>query len=166
MRSRLALLLLCVAVLSCRSRNPNIVTVGTDDAQMTAAIDSARRTVSVVLSHLSAPAPNQTYLSIKARVGTDLRGEHIWLSDLSYGGGMIRGRLTDNAETVEGFKAGDWVTTRPDSISDWLIVTNGTICGGFTLRVLRARLSPQEQAGLDSGLAAMGARGFVTTNRC
>jgi uncharacterized protein YegJ (DUF2314 family) len=47
-------------------------------------------------------------------------------------------------------EAGEEVRVDPEKISDWMYVDNGVLRGGFTLRVLRSRMSPQEREQFDS----------------
>lgn len=43
-------------------------------------------------------------------------------------------------------KLGQSVTVAPREISDWMFVKSGKLVGGYTTRVLYARLSPQDKA--------------------
>jgi uncharacterized protein YegJ (DUF2314 family) len=41
------------------------------------------------------------------------------------------------------------VTVAPRDVSDWMFVRNGKLMGGYTTRVLNARLSPDQRAQFD-----------------
>jgi len=43
-------------------------------------------------------------------------------------------------------KLGQVVTVAPRDITDWMFVKSGQLIGGYTTRVLYARLSPQDRA--------------------
>ena len=81
--------------------------------------------------------------------------EHIWLDDISYDGDLFTGRLSNAPLHLEDLKLGDKVSVATDDVSDWMIVDeDGRLTGGYTLRVLRNRMSPEEQEQFDkeSGL--------------
>jgi uncharacterized protein YegJ (DUF2314 family) len=166
---RRTVILVTLAGFGCQTQrsNSNVWEFSGNDPEMRAAIDSARRTVAVLMARLQAPPrASQTYLSVKVRLGTDSVGEHIWLDGVQVAGTLLRGQLNEDAVAIEGAKAGQWVTVRPDSISDWMIIDSGVLCGGYTVRVERSRLSDADRARLDFGLLDLGLRSWATTNEC
>jgi|SRR5438876_299164 len=167
--NRRPLVFLALTFLACTSEhaNSNIQRFSGDDPQMRAAIDSARATIGIFLRRIARrPPASQTYASIKLRFGDSLLGEHIWLDSVRFDGHRLHGQVNEDAVQVEGVRQGQWASTRPDQISDWMIVDRGVLCGGFTIRVERSRLSNSERAAMDSGLAALGLRTWATRNSC
>jgi len=47
-------------------------------------------------------------------------------------------------------KIGDTIEIRPNEISDWMYIDNGTLRGGSTIRVLRNRMSVEERTAFDA----------------
>jgi len=125
----------------------NVVDVSRDDPEMNAAIQEAQNTLDVFIAALQAPKPSQTHFSIKAgfHYGDQGGAEHIWLSDISYDGNLFKGTIGNDVYYVPNLKYGDPVTVLRDNISDWMIVENGKMIGGYTIRVLYCRMSPREQ---------------------
>jgi uncharacterized protein YegJ (DUF2314 family) len=76
--------------------------------------------------------------------------EHFWVGDITYRDGVFYGVVLDPLEDVASIKQGDSVDIAAGEISDWMYLEgeppNGRIVGGFTIRVLRDRATPQERA--------------------
>lgn len=133
---------------------PLVLRVNTADTAMNAATERARATVPQLIAKLNDPPPGLTYLGVKVRLGdADEPGEHTWLYDVTYADGTISGKLAIDAQIVPGFRANDVVRVAPGEISDWMTVENGRACGGFTDRILVAKVNAEERA---AHFAAMG----------
>lgn len=81
--------------------------------------------------------------------------EHMWLSEIEFDGDVISATLTNSPNEITSVKEGDKITLRKDQIEDWMYVIEGRVYGGFTIQVLRARMSSAERRGHD------GAWGFT-----
>lgn len=162
------LLLLCACVLACASddSSSNVGYFASDDPEMHAAIDSARATVGFFLERIADPPPSQTHASIKVRFGNDIRGEHIWLHSVRFDGRRLHGIVDEDAVDFPDVKRGDTVSRSPDEISDWMIVDNGMVCGGFTSRVAMSHMSDEIRAETDSELAWTGMISWAPTDSC
>jgi uncharacterized protein YegJ (DUF2314 family) len=44
---------------------------------------------------------------------------------------------------------GERVTVAPQDVTDWMFLKDGKLIGGYTTRVLYARLSPEDKAEFD-----------------
>ena len=130
-----------------RQSEPDTVTVDAEDAEMNAAIKRARESVQTFLKYLVARKPNQTHFSVKKPfpVGNDGGNEHLWINDLRYDGKQLYGRISNTPVDLRSLKSGDPVSLLPSEISDWMILEDGAIVGGFTFRVLWKRMTLQEQ---------------------
>jgi uncharacterized protein YegJ (DUF2314 family) len=131
--------------------NDPIVEVANNDPEMIAAIEDARNTLYFFLENFQSPKPNQTYFSIKARFpyGADSH-EHMWIDDLIFSGQEFSGILGNDPRYVLDLKYGDKVTVKVSDVTDWMIVENGKLIGGYTLLVLRNRMSPTEREKFDA----------------
>ena len=126
-----------------------VVAVSADDAGMNAAIAKARATVGTFVTALRAPKKSQSRFAVKVRITDEDAHEHFWLSDVRYDGSEFSGKIANDPETVKTVEFGQAVTARPAEISDWMYVDHGKLVGGYTLRLLRDRLSPSDRAELD-----------------
>jgi uncharacterized protein YegJ (DUF2314 family) len=137
-----------------REGEPDVINVDSNDAEMNAAISQARHTTGEFLRILAAPKPNQTDFSAKREYPTKngLGGEHIWISDLSYDGKLLHGKVGDDPANIANLKLGDEVSFSPAELTDWMYMEDGKIVGGYTIRVLRKRMSAQEGADFDGHL--------------
>jgi uncharacterized protein YegJ (DUF2314 family) len=165
MRSPILLLGLIVgAVGGCSSRDysagdtahregePDVQFVGAEDRQMNAAMAKARATIEQFKGRLDSPPPSQTAASLKARFEDQGQIEHMWLDDVTYAGGVFHGTIGNEPMLVTKWSFGDRVTVSVERVSDWMIADNGRLIGGWTIRVLRDRMSPQERADFDASL--------------
>jgi uncharacterized protein YegJ (DUF2314 family) len=81
--------------------------------------------------------------------GLDDAVEHMWLSDIEFDGDVISATLINSPNDVTSVRKGDQITLRKDQIEDWMYVIEGRVYGGFTVQVLRARMSSAERRGHD-----------------
>jgi uncharacterized protein YegJ (DUF2314 family) len=144
----LSLILLMLAC-SLFSRD-EVTLVKSDDPEMNAAIQKARDTVNAFIKELESPKPNQTDFSVKMKVVDGENNEHMWLNSVYYDGQFIHGNIANDPVYVKNVKLGEAVKVLPEDISDWMYVVDGKLVGGYTIRVLRNRLSPEEQNQFDS----------------
>jgi len=101
---------------------------------------------------------NDHFFSVKIGFPSEMSGkEHMWVGDLQLNGDTFTGIL-DNEPLDKniGYKYGDTVIVDPQLVSDWLYIDaqTGLAHGGYTFKVIRSRMSPEERAAFDeqSGL--------------
>ncbi|MGC3991527.1 MAG: DUF2314 domain-containing protein [Chthoniobacteraceae bacterium] len=138
-----------------RDGDPDVIYVDSEDAEMNAAIAHAQSTKAEFLQTLQAAKPNQTDFSAKRPYLTNKGGtdrEHIWVSNLSYDGKLLHGTIGDDPVNIPHLKLGDPVSFPPDELSDWMYLEDGKIVGGYTIRVLRKRMSPQDATDFDQNM--------------
>jgi len=137
-----------------RDGEPDVISVDSDDAEMNAAISQARHSTDEFLRILAAPKANQTDFSAKRRYPkkSGEGGEHIWISNLTYDGKLLHGKVSDDPVNIANLKIDDEVSFPPAQLTDWMYMEDGKIVGGYTIRVLRKRMSAQEGADFDSHL--------------
>jgi uncharacterized protein YegJ (DUF2314 family) len=75
--------------------------------------------------------------------------EHIWLTDVWYGGDGFRAKVGNVPQKVEDVRFGEEVTVGIEDVTDWMIVEDGVLLGGYTVRVLRSRMTDQEKDEFD-----------------
>lgn len=129
---------------------PGVVHVGGDDPEMNKAMQRARDSIAEYIIRLQTPPPTQSYLGLKARFEEGDRVEHIWISGVQYKNKMFVGTVGNEPVDVTSVRFGDPVTVPVERVSDWMAVDSGRLVGGYTLRLLRKRMSPEERAEFDS----------------
>ena len=126
-----------------------VVAVSADDPGMNAAIAKARATVGTFVTALRAPKKSQSGFAVKVRITDEGANEHFWLSDVRYDGSEFSGKIANDPERVFTVEVDQVVSARAAEISDWMYVDNGKLVGGYTVRVLRDRLSSSDRAEFD-----------------
>lgn len=137
---------------SSRPDNPPIVSVDENDAAMNGAIQRARQEVGTFIQALQNPRPNQSTFAVKKEFTEGDTSEHMWIVSPTYDGSAFRGRLDNEPGELKNVKLGDAVTISPKEISDWMYVEDDKLVGGYTIRVLRDRLSADEKREHDASL--------------
>jgi uncharacterized protein YegJ (DUF2314 family) len=129
---------------------PNIAQVNSDDEDMNDAISQARLDFNIFDTAYKNHHYNKDDFSVKVRFKTDNGGEHIWADSITYKNGSYYGILDEDAVAVDNVKAGDRVKINPENISDWLFSDHGIMRGGYTIKVIRNKMSPEKRAHFDS----------------
>jgi len=121
---------------------------------MNAAINQAKKTTDSFLHALASAKSNQTDFAVKRRYATTNNSdfEHIWISQLTYDGTLLHGKIGDDPVNIPNLKINDAVSCPPAELTDWMYMEDGMIVGGYTIRVLRKRMSGQEGADFDRRL--------------
>jgi uncharacterized protein YegJ (DUF2314 family) len=127
-----------------------VVQVSAEDAAVNAAIRQARAALPQLLAALAGPA-GRTGFSVKRGFPVSSRYvEYMWLNKVQVRAGRVSATLDNTPETVRGVHKGDRLSFPLAEVVDWGYVENGELHGNFTLRVFRARMTPQERAELDA----------------
>lgn len=163
---RIAVLLVCLTCLnSCgrsksdslvkREGKPDYVRVeGESEEKMNQAIAQSRKEIGTFIEALANPKASQTYFSIKKpfpwQDGNVTSHEHIWLSDVSFRDGQFHGRVGNEPVDVKGLKLGDEAVVSKEEASDWMIIEDGTLIGGYTIIALRDAMPPEERKEFDA----------------
>jgi len=124
------------------------------EPKMDAAIARAKTEIDTFVSALQNPKPSQTYFSVKKpfawQDGKDTNHEHIWISDVSFKDGRFHGRVGNEPVDVKNVKIGDEVTLEKSEASDWMIIDDGYLIGGYTIIALRNAMPADEKKEFDS----------------
>ncbi|MFI4965074.1 MAG: YegJ family protein [Caulobacterales bacterium] len=123
-----------------------LIMVNDQDAKVNAAIAEARATLPMFWEKYDGQAPGVTHYEVKAQMPTPHGGfEHIWIDVESHSKLAVRGTLANDPVELKGVKFGSVVTFEPEKISDWLYERDGRIYGGYTIRALSERMTPEER---------------------
>jgi uncharacterized protein YegJ (DUF2314 family) len=131
-----------------RPDQPPVVNFEQSDEEMAAAIRQARGSIQGFIDQLPALRAEGAYFSVKVPIQVGLNTEHVWIDSPQYANGAFHGKLGN--EPLEGpFKLGDLMSTPVAELSDWIAVRGGECFGGFTIVVVRSRLSPEQRLAFD-----------------
>ncbi len=124
-----------------------IMKMENDDKEMDAAIKKAQeylpQFVRVFLKHGDKP---KILFTIKGKFTiSEKAGEHMWLSKLALKDGVFEGTLDNEPDWIKTLHMGDRVDVKMQDVSDWMIIENKKIYGGFTTRVLISKMSRLQQ---------------------
>ena len=123
--------------------------IESDDAEMNEATRRARVSLDEFEQRLAHPPAGQSYISLKGRFEGNGVTEHIWLNDVTIIPGGYRGKIGNAPVNLPDIVYGQSVDLPRERVSDWLAIEDDTLIAGYTLRVVRARLSPDERARFD-----------------
>jgi uncharacterized protein YegJ (DUF2314 family) len=126
-----------------------VISVKDDDAKMNQAIAKARATVQQFVPALQKPKRGQSSFSVKMMFTEGRQHEHMWLDEVTYDGTQFHGVVANDPNLVKNVKIGQKASVEPAKISDWMYTDKGKLVGGYTVRVLRDGLSPDERAQFD-----------------
>jgi uncharacterized protein YegJ (DUF2314 family) len=140
-----ALSFLLVACASTPVPAPTVEAKASPDVEMESATQQARETLDVFLQTIEAPHPDRTFVAVKARfLPPDEPAQEIWVDEVTYANGVLRGSMGDDIPSLK-LSLGERVTVAREDIVDWMIVEDGKLIGGYTIRLAVQRMSPVEK---------------------
>ena len=128
----------------------NIAEVFSDDEEMNNAIKKAKETFKDFDTAYYNGHFTKEDFSVKVKFEIENGGEHIWANNITYEYGSYYGIIDEDATATNEVKMGDKVKITIDNLSDWLYNDNGILKGGYTIKVLRNKMSEEEKAQFDS----------------
>jgi uncharacterized protein YegJ (DUF2314 family) len=147
---RILILYLCLFMIACSptlTATP-VATVSipsNSDAEMEAAFQEAQDTLDVFIERIAALHPNRTYVALKVRFSPpDSAPQDIWVDNVTYTDGTFRGMMGDDIPSLR-LSFGEEIRIPTEDIVDWMIVEDGKLIGGYTIRLAYERMSPEEQ---------------------
>jgi uncharacterized protein YegJ (DUF2314 family) len=136
-----------------------IVLHGSDDEAMMAAMQRARSTVGDLITELRTTGGRGIDAQVKVPIAEGDTLEHVWLVRVRYEAGMIHGELANVPMFLRDWQRGDPTMVAPEEITDWLVIRDGMLRGGYVLCLTRERMDVAERATLDQDFrASFGAR--------
>jgi uncharacterized protein YegJ (DUF2314 family) len=133
------------------SIDPKFVHLSPDNAEFVEVTTKARALLPYFRNALSQPARQGRFCGVKIHFpkpdGAD--GYHIWLTVNELFGDLY---FCSPIELPQGFpylKLGESKIVADDQIEDWMILENGILHGGLSLRLIRRQLSPPERVKFD-----------------
>ena len=161
LHTRISVLLITICILSCNPKNkverenePTIYGVQSDDAEMNMAIENAKKTLDSFDYAVKNNSRVFVFFGLKKRFVENETVEHIWVDYVSMENGKYIGVVNNLPEKITGIKVGDTVEIDKNDVSDWMYVKGSKLHGGYTIRLLRNRMTETERENFDkeSGL--------------
>jgi len=147
---RVLLLAICLLAFACspaptKSPTPILPTQLNSDVEMEAAFQQARDTLDSFIQKIGKSDPARTLVAVKVRfVLPDSSTQDLWVDGISYQAGSFHGTMGDDLPTLK-LSVDDKITIAKKDIVDWMIVENGKLIGGYTIRLAFQRMSPKQQ---------------------
>ena len=139
---KLILLTLCILAFACAPTPAP--TTGTD-SELEAASEQARDTLDDFIGKIATPHADRTFVAVKVRFRPpDESPQDIWVDEVTYSNGVLRGSIGDDIPSLK-FEAGEKITINEEDIVDWMIVEDGKLVGGYTIRLAIQRMSTEER---------------------
>ena len=130
----------------------NFVVLPADDPGLEAAKAEALATVPEFLRRLSLPGADTSTAAVKAPLKVPGGTEHVWLTGVRCEGDEFVGAVDNEPRGKTDVKSGDTVRVRQSEISDWKLIENGQLVGGFTIRYFVNRMPAKQRAALTAAL--------------
>lgn len=139
-----------------RPNQPVAVDIQGDDERMNWGMQKARLTLHYFESCLKSPKPGQQYFSIKVKIEDSGKVEHIWLTNPSFDNeGNLFGVIGNAPIDVKSVSMNQKIGIDRKFVSDWMIIENGRLIGGYTIRAIRDNLTGSALKNFDKGLGGM-----------
>jgi uncharacterized protein YegJ (DUF2314 family) len=141
--------ILTFCLLTCACASTPVVTstpaISGTDAELDSAIAQARASLDTFIQTIAAPHADRTIVAVKVRF-TPLgeASQDIWVDEVTYADGVLRGSMGDDIPSMK-LEVGEKIKIDENDIIDWMIVQDGTLIGGYTIRLAMQRMSPEER---------------------
>ncbi|WP_313100773.1 DUF2314 domain-containing protein [Epilithonimonas sp.] len=130
-----------------RGDEPVIYSLSEDDKEMNSAVELANQTLEDFDKALKFSENDNFALQIRYDVND--KSEHIWAVNIEKIEDDYFGNIDNLPNSIIKIKLNDKVRIEKEKISDWMFSNNGKLFGGFTIRVLRNRMSEIEREKFD-----------------
>ncbi len=105
----------------------------------------ARATLDSFIQNIGISHPNRTLIAVKVRfVFPDSSTQDIWVDQISYQDGSFHGTMGDDIPSLK-LSVDDKIKIARKDIVDWMIVEDGKLIGGYTIRLAFQRMSPEQK---------------------
>lgn len=151
---KIPLLVFLFFVAACAPSGPTptpISTIANLDEEMTVAVRQAQDTLYILRQAMLAPKPSYKFLSVKVRfVSNGGNIEDMWTEAVDFSNDNYIVRMVEGVTLEQGAHPDRLVEVPPKDVLDWMIVENdGSVFGGYTLRIEYQRMTPDQQKRYD-----------------
>lgn len=124
---------------------PDVARIAVDDPLTARGIVEARRTVGDFARAYRARTAADRDFRIKMLVAEKGLVEQFWVNVESATTDGFTGTIGNHPGDITSVKYGERVTVPAREISDWMYVERGVLKGGYSVRLMRERLQPEER---------------------
>lgn len=130
---------------------PESITPGTPipvlaDEELAQAIRQAQETLHIWRGEFLAPKKAYAMTSLKVRFAKGENIEDMWTEPLYVLDNTYTVRMVEGVTVEEGIHPNRLLDVRPEDIIDWMLLEkDGTLLGGYTLRLEYKRMTPEQQ---------------------
>jgi len=128
----------------------NLYATPSDDKEMNEAILTAKNTLDQFDKALESNKYDTSTFALKVKFPTSTGAEHIWATSITIKDRNYYGIVDNLPELTTKVKLGDKIKLDKESISDWMYGDKGILQGGYTMRLIRSRMTKEEQKKFDS----------------
>lgn len=148
-KTQIVLILFLLAACAPATVEPTPISVSTfndPDEELTEAVHQAQDTLYILRQAFLAPKPSYVFMSVKVRFATDNGTEDMWTEPIDILNNTYTVRMVEGVTLELKAHPDRYVEVTPEEIIDWMILEeDGTVLGGYTLRLEYDGLSPEEQ---------------------
>lgn len=127
---------------------PLFMAIDRDAPELVAATERARASVGYFLAHFRSQHEYGRYM-VKVRVTDGPESALFWTTLEDIDCGAFKLRLLEMPAELPSYKAGQAITATLDDLQDWAIIKNGTLVGGFSMRLQREHLPEEKRRAYD-----------------
>ena len=150
---KIPLLLFLFFIASCAPSTPPptpISTLANMDEEMTVAVRQAQDTLYILRQAMLAPKPSYKFLSVKVRFVSNGDIEDMWTEPIDFSDNKYTVRMVEGVTLELGAHPDRLVEVAPKDVLDWMILEkDGSVFGGYTLRIEYQRMTPAQQKRFD-----------------
>jgi uncharacterized protein YegJ (DUF2314 family) len=139
------ILLFCLLTFACApsAAVTSTTTASSTDIELEHAIEQARASLDTFIAKIRTPHANRTYAAVKVRFTPYGESpQDIWVDEVTYADGILRGNVGDDIPALK-LEVGEKIKIDEEEILDWMIVEDGKLVGGYTIRLAVQRMSPE-----------------------
>jgi uncharacterized protein YegJ (DUF2314 family) len=139
------ILLFCLLTFACApsAAITSTATTSSTDIELEHAIEQARASLDTFIARIRTPHANRTYVAVKVRFTPyGESSQDIWVDGVTYADGILRGNVGDDIPALK-LEVGEKIKIDEEEILDWMIVEDGKLVGGYTIRLAVQRMSPE-----------------------
>ncbi|HKG54729.1 MAG TPA: DUF2314 domain-containing protein [Anaerolineales bacterium] len=127
-----------------------VATLANLDEEMTLAVRQAQDTLYILRQAMLAPKPSYKFLSVKVRFASNGDIEDMWTEPIDFSDSKYTVRLVEGVTLELGAHPDRLIEVAPRDVLDWMILEkDGSVFGGYTLRIEYQRMTPDQQKRYD-----------------
>ncbi len=137
---------LVVGLLLLTACGPSLAGTPITDKEFDAAVNEAHKTLSTLRQALLAPQASYEFVGVKVRFRGEGVSEDIWTEPVDYVNNYFTIRMLSGVLIDPNLNAERIVTVPLDDVLDWVLIEeDGTLIGGYTIRLSYEHMTPKEQ---------------------